>query len=90
MKLARAWTGRDLLACCHDQPFFATNDWFIGTTPMDAGIPQRVKELTLTFGYNDISSLEALFQQYPGQIAGIIMEPAKYDEPTDSFLHQVQ
>lgn len=89
-KLARAWTGRDLLACCHDQPFFATNDWFIGTTPMDAGIPQRVKDLTLTFGYNDISSLEALFQQYPGQIAGVIMEPAKYEEPTGNFLHQVQ
>ncbi|HAC89365.1 MAG TPA: glutamate-1-semialdehyde 2,1-aminomutase, partial [Planctomycetaceae bacterium] len=89
-KLARAWTGRDLLACCHDQPFFATNDWFIGTTPMDAGIPQRVKDLTLTFGYNDISSLEALFQQYPEQIAGVIMEPAKYEEPTGNFLHQVQ
>lgn len=90
MKLARAWTGRDLVACCHDQPFFATNDWFIGTTPMDAGIPNRVKELTLTFGYNDISSLQDLFQQHPGQIAGVILEPAKYDEPADHFLHQVQ
>lgn len=37
-KLARAATGRDLVAICRDQPFFSTDDWFIGTTPMSAGI----------------------------------------------------
>ena len=42
LKLARAATGRDLVACCSDHPFFSTNDWFIGTTPMDAGIPHVV------------------------------------------------
>src|SRR5579885_1775965 len=36
VKLARAYTGRDMLAVCADQPFFSADDWFIGTTPMDA------------------------------------------------------
>ena len=44
VKLARAYTGRDLVAICGDQPFFSTDDWFIGTTEMNAGIPDSVTE----------------------------------------------
>ena len=32
--LARAHTGRDVVALCADHPFFSYNDWFIGTTAM--------------------------------------------------------
>ena len=32
VRLARAVTGRPLVAVCSDQPFFSTDDWFIGTT----------------------------------------------------------
>ncbi|MGH8671121.1 MAG: aminotransferase class III-fold pyridoxal phosphate-dependent enzyme, partial [Burkholderiales bacterium] len=39
VKLARAYTGRKYFACCGDHPFFAIHDWFIGATPMNAGIP---------------------------------------------------
>ncbi len=90
LKLARAHTGRDHIALCSDHPFFATNDWFIGTTALDAGIPQAVKDLSLTFRYNDIESARALFEKYPEQIAAVILEPAKYDDPQDGFLHQLQ
>ena len=78
------------MACCHDQPFFATNDWFIGTTPLDAGIPQCVKDLTLTFGYNDIASVKRLFDEHPNAIACLIMEPAKYADPEPGFLNAVR
>ena len=88
VKLARAVTGRDMFAICADHPFFATNDWFIGTTALDAGIPSATKNLTLKFRYNDIESIRALFDKYPNQIAGLILEPAKYEEPTDNFLHE--
>src|SRR4051812_9022533 len=40
LKLARAYTGREMVAICADQPFFSYDDWFIGTTTMDAGIPE--------------------------------------------------
>lgn len=90
LKLARAHTGRDLVAFCADHPFFAIHDWFIGTTPVDAGIPQAVKDLSLTFRYNDLDSVKELFARYPGQIAALILEPAKYDDPQDHFLHRVQ
>jgi glutamate-1-semialdehyde 2,1-aminomutase len=90
VKLARAYTGRDLVALCKDHPFFSVDDWFIGTTPLDAGIPEESKKFTLAFRYNDLASLEALFQQYPGRIACVILEPAKNDEPQDGFLEKVQ
>src|ERR1041384_6154357 len=44
VKLARAFTGRDIVAICADQPFFSTDDWFIGTTAMAAGIPQADRD----------------------------------------------
>ena len=43
VRLARAYTGRDLIARCGDQPFFSVDDWFIGNTPMSAGIPKAFK-----------------------------------------------
>ncbi len=90
VKLARAYTGRDLVAICAEHPFFSVDDWFIGTTPMNAGIPQAVRDLTVQFHYNDVASVEALFASHPGKIACLIMEAEKDQEPRDGFLHRVQ
>ncbi|MGK9082548.1 glutamate-1-semialdehyde 2,1-aminomutase [Brucella intermedia] len=90
VRLARAYTGRDMVACCADHPFLSTDDWFIGTTKMNAGIPASVSALTATFRYNDIASVQAVFDDYPGRIAAIILEPAKADEPQDNFLHEAR
>lgn len=90
VRLARAYTGRDLVACCADHPFFSTDDWFIGTTPMNAGIPEVVRNLTVTFRYNDIASVKDLFDRHPGKLAALILEPSRGDDPVDGFLHQVQ
>jgi glutamate-1-semialdehyde 2,1-aminomutase len=90
VRLARAYTGRDSIAVCADQPFFSTDDWYIGSTPMHAGIPEAIRNLTLTFGYNDIDSVQRLFDEHPGQIAAIMLEPAKYEDPKDDFLHRAR
>ena len=90
VRLARAYTGRDLIAVCADHPFFSVDDWFIGATPMSAGVPQAVRSLTVKFRYNDLQSLETLFAQHPDQIACVILEAEKEIEPTDSFLQRLQ
>ncbi len=90
IRLSRAYTGRDLIAICGDHPFFSVDDWFIGTTAMNAGIPQAIRDLTLKFRYNDPASIQALFDQYPGQIACLIMEPATFMEPEDGFLEKAK
>ncbi|MBJ7535379.1 glutamate-1-semialdehyde 2,1-aminomutase [Rhodomicrobium vannielii ATCC 17100] len=90
MKLARAYTGRDYVACCSDHPFFSVDDWFMGTTLMGAGVPQATKDLTLTFRYDDIDGAAALFDRYPGKIAAIILEPSRGADPKDDFLHRLK
>ena len=90
VKLARAYTGRDIVAVCADHPFFSVEDWFIGSTPVAAGIPDPVKALTAKFRYNDPASLAALFAQYPGRIACVMLEPATAIEPLNGFLQDVQ
>lgn len=88
VKLARAFTGRDMIAICSDHPFFSVDDWFIGSTPMNAGVPQQVRDLTAQFRYNDLASVEALFKCHPGRIAALILEADKGDDPRDQFLHR--
>lgn len=90
IRLARAATGRDLVACCQDHPFFSSDDWFITTTPMRAGIPTQVRDWTLGFAYNDPCGLRRLFADHPGQVAAVILEPARYDEPRDDYLAEVR
>lgn len=88
VKLARAYTGRDLVAICGDQPFLSTDDWFIGHSAMNAGIPEAVRRLTVAFHYNDLDSVAELFERFPGQIACLVMEAATATEPAPGFLEQ--
>jgi glutamate-1-semialdehyde 2,1-aminomutase len=90
LKLARAHTGRAKVAICTDHPFFSSEDWFIGSTPVNAGVPRQIRELTVGFRYNDSDSLAALFAEQPGEIAAVIMEPARNEEPLPGYLAGVQ
>ncbi len=86
VKLARAYTGRDMVAICRQHPFFSTDDWFIVTTPMSAGIPESVRPLTVQFDYNDLASLEDLFGAYPGRIAAVVIEGETGEPPAAGFF----
>jgi glutamate-1-semialdehyde 2,1-aminomutase len=90
VKLSRAYTSRTLIARCAEQPFFSFDDWFIGSTPLTKGIPQKDIDNTKMFNYNNIESLEKLFIEFPNQIACVILEPAANEHPKDNFLHKVK
>jgi glutamate-1-semialdehyde 2,1-aminomutase len=90
VKLARAYTGRDLIAICGDHPFFSVDDWFICTTEVSAGIPESTSRMTLKFRYNDLNSLRQLFDQYPNQIACVVLEPETVAPPAPGYLAQVR
>jgi glutamate-1-semialdehyde 2,1-aminomutase len=90
VKLARAFTGRDMVAVCGDQPFFSVDDWFIGSTPLSAGIPKAIQDLTVKFRYNDLASIEALFRLYPGRIACVILEAETTVPPAPGFFDGLQ
>ncbi|RDH78660.1 glutamate-1-semialdehyde 2,1-aminomutase [Mycolicibacterium moriokaense] len=88
IRLARAATGRVKVAAC-DQPFFSTDDWFIGTTDMNGGIPEASRRDTIRFRYNDLESLSSALEA--GDVACVILEAATANgEPQPGFLEGVR
>jgi len=87
VRLARAVTGRERIACCG---YHGWQDWYIGSTSRYAGVPKAVQQLTSSFRYNDLASLETLFQAYPDEIAAVILEPVTTAEPLPGFLEAVR
>lgn len=87
VRAARAHTGRDRIAC---SGYHGWQDWFIGTTTRDKGVPKAVAALTQVFRYNDIDSLKAIFERHPGEVAAVVMEPVGLVPPQDGFLEQVR
>ena len=89
VRLARAATGREMIAVCRDQPFFSSQDWFVGTLPIDTGVPAAVRALVRGFGYNDLASLEAVLAAAP--VACVVLEAATaLAEPAPGFLDGVR
>jgi glutamate-1-semialdehyde 2,1-aminomutase len=87
IRLARAFTGRDHVIVCG---YHGWQDWFIGSTTRNKGVPENVRSLTHTFKYNDIESLRNLFATFPGDIAAVIMEPMNITYPIPNFLESVK
>jgi len=87
VRLARAHTKRDKVACCG---YRGWQDLYIGATSRNLGVPERVGELTFTFQYNDLDSLRSIFTQNPGEVAAVILEPANFVEPRNGFLEEVK
>lgn len=81
IKLARAYTNRKYIAIPVEQPFFSFDDWFIGSTVLKKGVLLDSSNYTIKFNYNSVESLINLFKEFPGQIAGIIMEAATTIDP---------
>ncbi len=87
VRAARAFTGRDRVAVCG---YHGWQDWYIGATARNRGVPKSTRELTQTFAYNDLESLQALFAAYPGEIAAVVMEPMNIAWPAPGFLEGVR
>jgi glutamate-1-semialdehyde 2,1-aminomutase len=83
IRIARAFTGRDHIAMCG---YHGWQDWSIGSTARNRGVPKATQELTHVFEYNNLASVEALFAAKPGQIAAIILEPMNVMYPEPGFL----
>jgi glutamate-1-semialdehyde 2,1-aminomutase/spore coat polysaccharide biosynthesis protein SpsF len=87
VRLARAFTGRERIACCG---YHGWQDWYIGSTTRSAGVPAPVRALTHPFAYNDPDNLERVLGQHPGEFAAVIMEPVNFVEPRPGYLQQVK
>lgn len=87
VRAARALTGRERVACCG---YHGWQDWYIGSTTRNAGVPQAVRALTHPFVYNDLESLQKLLHEHQGEFAAVIMEPVNFWPPVAGFLEGVK
>ncbi len=78
VRLARAATRRDRLMLCG---YHGWQDWYIGATTRNLGVPASVSALSHMVPYGDLAATDALFRQHPGEFAAIILEPAGATEP---------
>jgi glutamate-1-semialdehyde aminotransferase len=87
IRVARAYTGRERVAVCG---YHGWQDWYIGSTTKNLGVPECVQNLTHSFNYNNIDSLKELLNKFPSEFSAIILEPMSGEFPRDNFLSQVR
>ena len=85
VRIARAYTGRDKMIVCG---YHGWQDWYIGTTTRNKGVPKAVCELSVSVPYNDLNIVEDLLKTE--QFAGLIMEPCNSVEPLDGYLQGIK
>lgn len=88
VRAARALTKRDKIAYCGSGGVW--HDWYAGIISRNQGVPDFNKDLIFPFDYNDINTLEYIFEKNPNEIACVFMEPTMFEKPTDSFLQKVK
>src|SRR5262249_36707279 len=84
VRLARAFTGRDRVLSCG---YHGWHDWSIAVSDRHRGIPERVRELSNTFPYNDLEALEASLDR---EVVCVILEPVVFEEPVPGYLAGVR
>jgi glutamate-1-semialdehyde 2,1-aminomutase len=91
VKLARAYTGKEIILRCFDQPFFSIDDWFIGDTDISSGVTKESKSKTKNFKYNSIEDLKNSIENHRDEgIACIIMEASATEEPKEGYLSTIR
>ncbi len=87
IRLARAFTGREHVIVCG---YHGWQDWFIGSTSMNRGVPQKTQSLTHPIPYNDLQALESTVTNLNGEVAALIMEPMTSTWPHEGYLEGVR
>jgi glutamate-1-semialdehyde 2,1-aminomutase len=86
VKIARAVTGRERVACCGYHGWFS---WYSAQSAHSLGCTADERQQIQSFIYNDLASLEKLFASGP-KLAAVIMEPYVFDTPKPGFLEGVR
>ena len=86
VRLARAYTGKDRVVVCG---YLGWQDWYIGSTSRNKGVPRVTSELTEVFKYNDLESLRKILSER-NDVACVVMEPMNSSFPNQGFLEGVR
>jgi len=101
VRIARATTGRSKIAICG---YHGWHDWYLaanlksddslgehllpGLEPN--GVPSELQGTAHTFAYNDRQAIEKVIQDHGNELAAVIMEPCRYNDPEPGFLEYIR
>ena len=104
VRIARAHSGRDLVAFCG---YHGWHDWYLaanrtaqpggdalekhllpGLSPN--GVPTQLAGTALPFNYNQIDSLAEIVRRHGPRLAAVVMEPTRHADPAPGFLEGVR
>jgi glutamate-1-semialdehyde 2,1-aminomutase len=101
VRIARAHTGKDKIAFCgyhgwHDWYLAANlntgseldNHLLVGLDPK--GVPKCLANTAFPFRYNQIEDLKEIIKLYGKELAAIVMEPIRNDQPLPGFLEEIR
>jgi len=97
VRIARATTGRSLVAVCG---YHGWHDWYLaanlgendalrghllpGLEPL--GVPRELQDTVFTFPYGDYGAFQKMIDAHGDQLAAVIMEPCRRQDPEPGFL----
>ena len=87
IRIARAATGRDHVLVCG---YHGWQDWYIGSTARNLGVPEATRALTHSFPYDDLPALAEKLAALKDQVAAVILEPMNVRFPSQGYLDGVQ
>ena len=101
IRIARATTGRNLVAICG---YHGWSDWYMAanlgdTSQLDGqllpgldptGVPRQLSGTALTFMSHDWEAFDKLIADYGDQLACIIMEPFRNEFPQEGWLEHIR
>jgi len=101
VRIARATTGRDVVAICG---YHGWSDWYLAANLGDskgldgvhlpglqpAGVPRGLKGSSVTFNYNDTEAFDNIIREYGDRLACVIMEPCRNHIPPQGLLEHIR
>ena len=101
VRIARATTGRDVVAICG---YHGWSDWYLACNLSEgdaldgihlaglepAGVPSGLRGSAVTFHYNNVEEFDKVIAQYGDRLAAVIMEPLRGIMPNEGFLQHVR
>jgi glutamate-1-semialdehyde aminotransferase/spore coat polysaccharide biosynthesis protein SpsF (cytidylyltransferase family) len=87
IRLARAATRRDRVMLCG---YHGWQDWYIGATTRNRGVPATVSALSHLVAYGDLAAVDVLLARHPKEFAALILEPAGAVEPPADYLQELK
>ncbi|NLT23675.1 MAG: aminotransferase class III-fold pyridoxal phosphate-dependent enzyme [Syntrophorhabdus sp.] len=101
VRIARAFTGRDLIAF---SGYHGWHDWYLAAnlaeeSALDGhllpglepkGVPRGLLGTSMPFRYNHIEELETIVAEHGSALAAIVIEPVRRNDPAPGYLEGVR